>query len=90
MAKKGNIPWNKGIKTNTHSHNSLCLDKDELYGLRLKGKSKLYKAYFFLFTNPKLFILKILRKICPKKKNKTNKKASKMAPNNSSLIENEK
>ena len=66
------------------------IDKDELYGLLLKGKSKLYKAYFFLFTNPKLFILKILRKICPKKKNKTNKKASKMAPNNSSLIENEK
>ena len=33
MAKKGNIPWNKGIKTNTHSHNSLCLDKDELYDL---------------------------------------------------------
>lgn len=33
MAKKGHIPWNKGIKTNKIAHNSLNLNKDELYDL---------------------------------------------------------
>lgn len=33
MAKKGSIPWNKGIKTNKIAHNSLNLNKDELYNL---------------------------------------------------------
>lgn len=33
MAKKGQIPWNKGIKTNKPAHNSLNIDRDELYDL---------------------------------------------------------
>lgn len=33
MANKGNVPWNKGIKTNKPAYNSLSLDKDELYDL---------------------------------------------------------
>lgn len=33
MANKGNIPWNKGIKTNQQSHNRLNISRDELYDL---------------------------------------------------------
>lgn len=33
MTNKRNIPWNKGIKTNKPAHNSLNMDKNELYDL---------------------------------------------------------
>lgn len=38
---------------------TLYPDRDTLYGLLLKDKSRIYKAYFFLTTNPKLFFKKM-------------------------------
>ena len=39
------------------------VEKDQLYGLLLQDKGKLYRAYFFLMTNPKLFFKKIFMKL---------------------------
>lgn len=36
MANKGNTPWNKGLKTNQRPHNSLNLNRDELYNLYIE------------------------------------------------------
>ena len=46
------------------------IDKDTVYGLLLKDKSKAYKAFYFLINNPILFLKKLKDKIFHKSKNK--------------------
>ncbi len=46
------------------------IDKDTIYGLLLKDKSKVYKAFYFLINNPILFFKKLKDKIFNKSKSK--------------------
>ena len=51
MTNEKRVPWNKGIKPNKPSVNSLCLDKDELYDLYVvKGLSTVNIATHFNCT----------------------------------------